>query len=103
MKQHLCILALLLICSNAYNINIKDLRLYVDCEEFVIKVPRKKKSCKTNFYQGMCYSPVPQAWSTIQPDFTGGGGYCSPKRTAYGEWRSACFDSDFFDGSPDVP
>jgi hypothetical protein len=35
--------------------------------------------------------------------FTGGGGLCSVKRTPFGEWKSACADSDFFDGSPDVP
>ena len=32
------LLLLFLYSANAYNINLKDLRLYVDCQEFVIKV-----------------------------------------------------------------
>ena len=51
----------------------------------------------------MCYNPVPLGWKNISNDNTGGGGYCSPKRTSFGEWKSACYDSDFFDGSPDIP
>jgi hypothetical protein len=27
--------------------------------------------------------------------------YCSSKLTPYNEWKSACYDSDFFDSSPD--
>lgn len=34
-------------------------------------------------------------------DGFGGAGLCSPKMTAHGEWRSACWDSDYFDGSND--
>lgn len=40
----------------------------------------------------MCYNPVPIGFAKINPDYTGGTGLCSPKKTAYGEWRSACFD-----------
>lgn len=29
----------------------------------------------------------------------GGGGFCSAKLTPYDEWKSACYDADFFDGS----
>jgi hypothetical protein len=47
----------------------------------------------------MCYNPVPLGWSQIQSDQTGGAGYCSTKKTAWGDWKSACYDSDFFDGS----
>ena len=60
------------------NIVLKDRKLFVDCEEFIIKA--------------MCYNPVPLGWKNIAPDQTGGGGYCSPKKTPFGEWKSACYD-----------
>ena len=62
----------------AGNIVLKDRHLYVDCEEFIIKA--------------MCYHPVPLGWKNIANDQTGGGGFCSPKRTPFGEWKSACYD-----------
>lgn len=33
----------------------------------------------------------------------GGGGLCSAKLTPYGEWKSACYDYDFYDGSSSSP
>jgi hypothetical protein len=57
---------------------IKDLKLYVDCEEYVVK--------------GMAYNPVPLGVKFMNPNLTEGGGFCSHKKTPYGEWKSACFD-----------
>ncbi len=69
---------------------VKNLKLFVNEEEFWIK--------------GMCYNPVPLGENTMdRRTFTGGGGLCSVKRTPFGEWYSACFDSDYFDGSSDSP
>lgn len=64
-----------------------SLKFYVDGTEFFIK--------------GMCYHPTPLGYQDMYSNQTGGTGFCSPKRTVYGEWKSACFDSDFFDGSSD--
>ena len=91
-KSFLLLAGLLCLASTALgknDITISDLKLYVNCEEFIIK--------------GMCYNPVPLGWKSMNADKTGGGGYCSIKRTPFGEWKSACFDSDFFDGSADIP
>jgi len=68
---------------------VDQLRLYVDGEEYFIK--------------GMCYNPAPLGQECMNADQTGGGGYCSTKETAYGEYKSACYDSDYFDGSSDAP
>jgi hypothetical protein len=66
--------------NHAYgeSIILKDLKLYVNCNEYVVK--------------GMAYNPVPLGIQSMKPDLTEGGGFCSPKKTPYGEWRSACFD-----------
>ncbi|XP_049849277.1 uncharacterized protein LOC126318325 [Schistocerca gregaria] len=66
-----------------------DKKLFVGGEEFWIK--------------GMAYHPAPLGLSSMQEDGTGGAGLCSPKKTPWEEWMSACFDSDFFDGSGDDP
>ncbi len=50
----------------------------------------------------MCYNPVPLGIKNMSLDLTGGGGFCSVKMTPYGEWKSACYDSDYFDGSGDI-
>ena len=36
----------------------------------------------------------------MNSDQTGGGGLCSPKLTPWLDWKSACYDSDYFDGTP---
>lgn len=67
---------------------VRDLKLYVNCEEYFIKA--------------MAYNPVPLGYLKMNADKTSGGGFCSVKRTPFGEWKSACYDSDYFDGSADV-
>jgi len=69
-------------------IMVRDLKLYVNCEEYFIKA--------------MAYHPAPLGYLKMDPQKNTGGGYCSVKKTPFGEWKSACYDSDFFDGSPDV-
>ena len=59
-------------------ISIHDLKLYVNCKEFIVK--------------GMAYNPVPLGIHNMSSDLTGGGGFCSPKRSPFGEWKSACYD-----------
>ena len=76
--QLLTLACLISTCLCYSDITIKNRRLYVNCEEFIIKA--------------MCYHPVPLGWKNIESDQTGGGGYCSPKRTPFGEWKSACYD-----------
>src|SRR5690349_20257657 len=87
----------------ASDVIVKDLKIFVDGEEFFIKA--------------MCYHPTPLGIKSMNAaTLSGGGGRCSVKRTPYGEWLSACFDrysavyiisycscSDFFDGSNDIP
>lgn len=58
---------------------------------------------KEFFVKGMAYSPAPLG----QQGMTSAGygnttGLCSVKVTPYNEWKSACYDSDYFDGSSDV-
>ena len=74
------ILALLGLVNIAFcdTITIKDLKLYVNCEEYIIK--------------GMAYNPVPLGIKNMTADLTMGAGFCSPKRTPFGEWKSACYD-----------
>eukprot|EP00029_Vermamoeba_vermiformis_P013208 TRINITY_DN8120_c0_g1_i1.p1 TRINITY_DN8120_c0_g1~~TRINITY_DN8120_c0_g1_i1.p1 ORF type:complete len:493 (-),score=131.66 TRINITY_DN8120_c0_g1_i1:54-1532(-) len=82
--------ALFTICSAEYNardVIVKDRRLYVDGKEFFVK--------------GMAYNPVPLGYQSMDADGWGGGGFCSPKRTVFNEWKSACHDSDFADGGVD--
>jgi hypothetical protein len=47
----------------------------------------------------MCYNPTPLGLAEMNSDETGGGGLCSIKETPWGDWKSACYDSDYFDGS----
>lgn len=47
----------------------------------------------------MVYQPVPLGIQSMAATGYGGGGLCSAKLTPYDEWKSACFDYDFFDGS----
>ena len=79
-RKLLFLATLATLCSIIYaeTITVKDLKLYVDCEEFVIK--------------GMAYNPVPLGIQSMKADLTEGAGFCSPKRTPFGEWKSACFD-----------
>lgn len=50
---------------------VKDLKLFVNCEEFFIKA--------------MCYAPAPLG-------YTNNGGLCSYKQTAYGDYKPNCYD-----------
>lgn len=66
-----------------YDVVVRNNRLYVEGKEFFIK--------------GMAYSPAPLGLRSVLNEF-GGGGLCSPKQTVFGEEKSACFGSDYFDG-----
>jgi hypothetical protein len=50
----------------------------------------------------MAYSPVPLGIQSMDPlSGDGGGGFCTPQLTPYGQTNlSACFDNDFANGSP---
>jgi hypothetical protein len=74
----LALLGTLVQFSHGDNIVVKDLKLYLNCDEFIIK--------------GMAYNPVPLGIQSMASDLTNGGGFCSPKRTPFGEWKSACYD-----------
>lgn len=51
--------------------------------------------------KAMAYQPEPLGISQMPETGFGGAGLCSPKMTPFGEWKSACWDSDYFDGSED--
>jgi hypothetical protein len=70
--------SLLQICLAADIISIQNLKLYVNCQEYIVK--------------GMAYNPVPLGVHNMSADLTMGAGFCSPKRTPFGEWKSACYD-----------
>lgn len=63
---------------------VKDLKLFVEGKEFFVK--------------GVAYNPVPLGILNMTVAGYEGTGYCSPKKTVYGEYKSACFGSDYFDG-----
>jgi len=71
------------------DIVVDNLKVFVDDEEFFIKA--------------ICYNPVPLGIATLASSGFGGGGYCSAKETPAGDYKSACYDSDFYDGSQDNP
>lgn len=81
-----CLLVYSVFCST--NVVIKHNKLFVNGVEFCIK--------------GINYNPIPLGITPMDGAGYGGGGFCSPKRTPWGEWKSGCFDSDFFDGAPDI-
>lgn len=58
-------------CIYANDIYVKDLKLFVNCEEYFIK--------------GLAYQPTPLGYAND-------GGFCSLKETPFGEQKSACFD-----------
>jgi hypothetical protein len=62
---------------------VKNLKLFVDGKEFVVK--------------GMAYNPAPLGILDMKNEYDGTG-YCSAKKTVFGEYKSACFGSDYFDG-----
>lgn len=72
------------------DILIRNLKLFVEGREYFIK--------------GMCYNPVPLGIGAIVNSNNDllGGGYCSNKTSPYGEVRTTCYDSDFFDGGSDI-
>jgi len=84
-KQILLIafVALLGLCCAENDILIKDLKLYVNCEEFFIKA--------------MCYTPIPLGRS--EPGANGEGGLCSKRVNVFGRNQSACDGWDLFDGA----
>lgn len=51
----------------------------------------------------MQYDPTPLGIFNMSMSGYGGGGLCSAKMTPYGEWKSACYDYDFYDGSSSSP
>lgn len=51
--------------------------------------------------KAMAYQPEPLGVGTMPDSGFGGAGLCSPKMTPFGEWKSACWDSDYYDGSDD--
>jgi len=63
---------------------VKNLKLYVEGREFFIKA--------------MAYNPVPLGIANMTASGFMGGGLCSPKKTVFNEYKSACFGSDYFDG-----
>jgi len=76
--------------QNGKNVAVQNLKLYVNDEEYFIK--------------GVCYNPVPLGVQNM--DFSsgaGGAGLCSQRRTPFAtdDYKSACYDSDYFDGSID--
>lgn len=71
------------------DVYFEDLHLMVDGKEF--------------FAKGVSYNPFPLGVRSMNATGSdkdyGGGGFCSSKKTAFGEDKSACFGSDMFDGS----
>jgi hypothetical protein len=61
---------------------------------------RPHSKCSQEFYvKGIAYQPAPLGIKSMEDTGYGGGGLCSAKLTPYDEWKSACYDYDFFDGS----
>jgi len=75
--------------SASNDVVIKDLKMYVDGKEFVMKA--------------IAYQPAPLGIASMSLSGFGGGGFCSAKKTAFGEYKSACFGSDYFDGVTSDP
>jgi hypothetical protein len=67
-----------------YDVIVKDRKIYVEGKEFFVKA--------------MAYQPAPLGIKTMKESGYGGGGFCSAKKTIFGEFKSACFGSDFYDG-----
>lgn len=82
---------LLLVCnvSAANDVVLKDLHMFVDGKEFFIKA--------------IAYQPAPLGIASLGLDGFGGTGMCSAKKTAFGEYKSACFGSDYYDGVTSEP
>lgn len=66
------------------DVYIENLKLIVRGEEYFVK--------------GVAYSPFPLGVKSMDKSGFGGGGFCSAKKTVFGEYLSACFGSDMFDG-----
>jgi hypothetical protein len=73
--------------ANFTSVVIQNNKLFVNGTEYFIK--------------GVDYNPTPLGIASMGSDGYGGGGYCSAKMTPWGEWKSACYDSDYFDGGAD--
>jgi hypothetical protein len=72
------------------HVAIQDLKLFVKDKEFFVKA--------------MCYNPVPLGIiSMARSSGIGGAGLCSSRRTPFAanDYKSACYDSDYADGSVD--
>ncbi len=83
----LCTLATIFITTayTASTIRIRDLKLYVDGRQFIIK--------------GFPYNPVPEGYISIKLDNSGGGGLCSERLwPPYGQRLTGCFGHDFANG-----
>jgi hypothetical protein len=92
MKLSIVVCAVLLSLSCAVqavnDVIVKDLRLFVNCEEF--------------FMKAMCYSPTPLG-RVSGTNTQAMGGLCSSRKNLFGEDLSACEDEDFWDGSSGDP
>jgi len=83
----------LLVCISSFaysadNVIVVNRRLFVNNAEFIVK--------------GQDYSPSPIGMKGMANTGYGGTGFCSAKLTPWSEWKSACYDSDYYDGSPDA-
>ncbi len=63
---------------------VKDKKLFVSGKEYFVK--------------GMAYNPAPLGQASMDENGYAGAGLCSLKKTVFGEYKSACFGSDYFDG-----
>lgn len=82
-----CVVLILAVsAANPPVITLVNNRLLIDGTEFIVK--------------GVDYSPAPIGQKGMSGGY-GGTGFCSAKVTPWNEWKSACYDSDYFDGSPD--
>jgi len=77
------------LCQADNDVIVEDLKIFVNDTEFFIKA--------------IAYNPVPLGEASMTATGDDGGGYCSLKETMYGAFESACYDSDYFDGSNDAP
>lgn len=82
----LLLVSLPLYVLSAPVMSIQNNRLLIDGTEFIVK--------------GVNYSPSPIGQKGMSNGY-GGTGFCSAKITPWNEWKSACYDSDYYDGSPD--
>jgi len=91
MRSCVVLIVCFFVCSSyggGWNITVQDSHLFIDGNEFIVK--------------GIDYSPTPLGHAGMAGNGYGGTGLCSAKLTPWGEWKSACYDSDYWDGSTDV-